>query len=103
MKPQTGILLYRTKNDTDPIALKLSYVDDSCVSYVSNLSTVKLNIAYTPVIQITGTGSTNGQFLFPTSGLAGISGNLNFEVEVNDGSQIFTIGTGTLTIYDDIA
>ena len=103
MKPQTGIKLYRTRNDTDPIALKLSYSQDGCLYYVEGSSFALLNIKKTPVLQIAGTSSGGGNFLFATSGLAGMSGDFAFEVEVNDGIQIYTLGTGTLTIYPDIA
>lgn len=103
MKPQTDIKIYRTRNDTDSIALTLSYSEDGCISRVSDISTVKLNIATTPIIQISGVAEGSGRFTFATLGLSGIDGTYDFEVEVNDTTKIFTIGTGDIIIYPDIA
>lgn len=103
MKPQTDIKIYRTRNDTDAISFILSYSEDGCVARVPDIATVNLNIETSPVIQITGSGEGSGEFVFPTTSLSGIDGTYNFEVEVNDTTKIYTIGTGSLIIYPDIA
>lgn len=103
MKPQTDVKIYRTRNDTDAISLTLSYSEDGCVTRVTDISTVRLNVDTTPVISISGVSEGSGRFTFPTTSLSGVDGTYDFEVEVNDTSKIFTIGTGSMIIYPDIA
>lgn len=102
MKPQQDIKLYKTDGDTDPFSLILSYKDGGSVCFVGSPQTATMYVDKTSsVISISGIEQTNGRFLFPSSGVNG-NGIYNFEVKMNDGTYTYTLGEGTITVYDSL-
>lgn len=105
MKAQEGVRIHRTQNDTDDISVILSVIGDAGTTLVADASTVTLHVAASPTVSITGTakGDASGTFTFDPSTIGALTGTFDFEVQVDDATDVFTIGRGRLISTAELA
>lgn len=106
MKPQRVPDIYRTQNDTDKISLTCQIITDDGTVLVADDDTVTLHVAGPETVTIEGSakGDDSGTFLFdPADIKAWPRGKYEFEVQVNDGTYVQTIGTGRIVQRNEIA
>lgn len=107
MKPQKGPDIERTQNDTDKISLTCKIVTDSDTILVADNDTVTLHVkGPDSVVVIEGEpkGDNSGTFLFdPANIKAWPNGKYDYEVQVDDGTYIQTIGYGRIAQRSEIA
>lgn len=100
----SAIMLYATENDTLPIRCTLSTSDGTTTTLVSDSDTVNMHVSHTggpSTIAGTALGDSSGTFLFDTSALP--AGTWDCQLEVNDGTYLFTVATGAIQVDSDIA
>ncbi len=100
MIPASGITIYRTKEDTDPIVFDLRTINNGTTTKIPSSATVELYLKYENIVTITGTSTTNGIFSFATTSIANADQQyVEFEVKVFADFD-FVIGRGIIELSD---
>lgn len=108
MKPQQNVMIYRTQNDTDAMAVILSVTNDAGTAFVADADEVVMHVRTTDgIVTITGTakGDDSGTFYFAATTIKEYIGAMRFELQVTQDSDgvIFTAATGTISSVPELA
>jgi hypothetical protein len=105
MKAAENVDLYRTAGDTDELSVICTYEDDAGTIIVADDATVEMHVQSSDVITIAGTakGDASGTYLFEPTDILDLVGHYKYEVQIDDGDDIFTVARGKIVAKPEIA
>lgn len=100
-----GQEIRRTVGDTDAIGFRLrTQAKNGTLTDIADDATVALHIQVDPVIELAGVGLGSGRFGFAVAGMSALpAGTYDYEIEVDDGTAVYTHTRGSLILAAQIA